>query len=610
MKLLLRQVFLRRQGLKAASRGRRSIRPSSASSLSPSFLNVGVLCKHLSVERYETDAELRKTLGMPIPLDDHAVSVALPKWQHVVGYEEGDVDVTEKMLLGYPRFVYHPFVKQLVDLWKAGAVESGAVAGHEIVEALPFPSMGSAERCRRFLLEAHKHEPGFPVGIHSLGVLDTHVVSFPAMAAKDAKAYWQHSGEILSSRKAARVLACLGHPVPTLLDGLPTSPRPSASCAPGARTASAAVPDCYRRGLRERIAALTGQHIVDVHLTITGMAAIFMAFNMCRQARPGRPVVVFGFTYLDTLKICLRKEWNAHGVHFLGKGDARDLSVLEELLEKKEVMAVFTEFPSNPLLQNPDLSRLVALGRRYGFPVVVDDTISNFHNVDLMRVGGAGGGVDMCVSSLTKLFSGKSDVMAGSLVLNRASPLYGGLRTAMETMEGGNDAELYEEDARVVWENARDFEERSRRINETTGRLVEWLGNQAGVAEVFYPSRTQRAIYDAFKRAEGGYGGLFSVSLSPSLSPTAFYDALDVFKGPSLGTNFTLACPYTLLAHYYELDFARRHGVCPNLVRVSVGLESFEHLQKVFEVALDSARRPIPTGVAREKYFPPGLTGG
>ena len=30
----------------------------------------------------------------------------------------------------------------------------------------------------------------------------------------------------------------------------------------------------------------------------------------------------------------------------------------------------------------------------------------------------------------------------------------------------------------------------------------------------------------------------------------AFFDALEVQKGPSLGTNFTLACPYTVLAHY------------------------------------------------------------
>jgi cystathionine gamma-synthase len=52
-----------------------------------------------------------------------------------------------------------------------------------------------------------------------------------------------------------------------------------------------------------------------------------------------------------------------------------------------------------------------------------------------------------------------------------------------------------------------------------------------------------------------------------------FFDALNVFKGPSLGTNFTLACPYTLLAHYTELDWAEGFGVDRRLVRVSVGLE-------------------------------------
>ena len=34
------------------------------------------------------------------------------------------------------------------------------------------------------------------------------------------------------------------------------------------------------------------------------------------------------------------------------------------------------------------------------------------------------------------------------------------------------------------------------------------------------------------------------------------------FKGPSLGTNFTLACPYTILGHYLELDWAAGQFKC------------------------------------------------
>ena len=66
----------------------------------------------------------------------------------------------------------------------------------------------------------------------------------------------------------------------------------------------------------------------------------------------------------------------------------------------------------------------------------------------------------------------------------------------------------------------------------------------------------------------------------------AFYDALACAKGPSLGTNFTLACPYTILAHYDELDWAAQYGVPTSLVRISIRLEDTGWLHKVFADAL------------------------
>lgn len=49
-------------------------------------------------------------------------------------------------------------------------------------------------------------------------------------------------------------------------------------------------PACYRRALRGRLAGLTGQDARDVQLTISGMAAIFKAFHVCKEALPGRKV--------------------------------------------------------------------------------------------------------------------------------------------------------------------------------------------------------------------------------------------------------------------------------------------------------------------------------
>ena len=52
-------------------------------------------------------------LGKPIPDSEHAVSVALPLWEHVVGYEEKVPKVLDAMWCGYPRFVIHPYVADL-----------------------------------------------------------------------------------------------------------------------------------------------------------------------------------------------------------------------------------------------------------------------------------------------------------------------------------------------------------------------------------------------------------------------------------------------------------------------------------------------------------------
>lgn len=71
------------------------------------------------------------------------------------------------------------------------------------------------------------------------------------------------------------------------------------------------------------------------------------------------------------------------------------------------VLALFTEFPSNPLLRSANLPRLRALADQYDFLLVVDETVGNFVNVDVLPFA------DIVVSSLTKVFSGASNVMGG-----------------------------------------------------------------------------------------------------------------------------------------------------------------------------------------------------
>ena len=64
---------------------------------------------------------------------------------------------------------------------------------------------------------------------------------------------------------------------------------------------------------------------------------------------------------------------------------------------------------------------------------------------------------------------------------------------------------------------------------------------QNAVKEVYYPKfSSSRSNFDALRRAEGGYGGLFSITFKSRDKAVSFFDSLAIAKGPSLGTNFTL----------------------------------------------------------------------
>ena len=63
------------------------------------------------------------------------------------------------------------------------------------------------------------------------------------------------------------------------------------------------------------------------------------------------------------------------------------------------------------------------------------------------------------------------------------------------------------------------------------------------------------------------------------------HDALQFCKGPSLGCDFTLICPFTQLAHYHELVWAKEQGVSPWLLRVSVGCEDPQVIIERFSAA-------------------------
>lgn len=575
-----------------------------------------------------------QNIGAPIPNNtDHAVSVTLPTWEATVGYEEGKDWVVQKMNSGYPRFFIHNDIQQLAKL-----VEGSY--GRDDERCMIFPTYNIAKRCRAFIKEkaaalnppvkavvrilqlsspppANAEETSTKVEAN-LAFVFFHSKLFPI-----AKQYWQHSGEGISSRLAEYFLSemkdKLAAEMNSKRDSASTasssshSPRPSRSSRSSRSSINISrsnikqesatfIEERFGRNLDLRFAKDAKKILLqrlaseydhsysdseNVYLYPSGMAAIFNAhrailgFNDEKDSNTLKSVC-FGFPYVDTLNI-LRK-WGA-GVHFYGFGDDESLDDLELRLESGErILSLFCEFPSNPLLKTPDIIRIKKLSDKFGFSVVVDDTVGNSSNVNVIPY------CDIVVSSLTKIFSGDSNVMAGCLVLNKKGKNYDKLK---EFMNDDYEDFFWDQDAIYLERNSRDFEERSKKMNENAEQVLKLFQESPLIEKIFYPSVTSpasKAHYDQVKREHGGYGALLSVVFKDEMDAICFYNTVQLSKGPSLGTNFTLVCPYSILAHYNELDEVAKWGVDPNLVRLSIGMEKTQDLLKTLKEALDAAQ--------------------
>lgn len=492
----------------------------------------------------------REDLGLPIPDDPHGVSVCLPLWEHNIGYEEGDPTVTDKMQCGYPRFFLHPSVRELMSKCEQQFANEGECC-------FVFPTARSAQRCADFVAKTDGVETRTAVAFDER----VHVTVLPESARKTAMACWQHSGDIVSSRMADSLLGRSGLTVN--VDDVAT----------GADAKSV---------LKRRVAEMSGADESDVFLFPCGMSAIYAGYRALSRLRPNSPSVQFGFPYVDILKVQQRFALGSapeEPVFFYPRGSSADIDQVEQIASSRELMGLFTEFPSNPLLRSPDLQRLAEMSERFDFPILVDDTLGACINVDAMPAA------DLIGTSLTKYFSGAGDVAAGALILNRDKPGYARIRAAVEAEF---EDILFDEDAVVLERNSRDYADRAAVINANSQAVCDFFAAHQKVEDVWYPSRTTTDRYAAFQRDGAGFGGLMSIVLKDAGNTTPdFFDALELPKGPNLGTNFTLLCPYTILAHYNELDFAEACGISRYLIRISVGMEPVDWIIDRFSDALD-----------------------
>jgi cystathionine beta-lyase/cystathionine gamma-synthase len=239
---------------------------------------------------------------------------------------------------------------------------------------------------------------------------------------------------------------------------------------------------------------------------------------------------------------------------------------------------VLVETISNPLLEVADIPEIV---RCCGdLPVVVDSTFTTPQLIHPCSLGAA-----IVYHSASKYLNGHGDVMlgvaAGSQELMRKLQ-----ETASIFGQNPNPFESW-----LTLRGLRTLPLRMQQICQTTRKLAEYLSSHPGVRKVHFPLLPGHASRQLAQRLyPAGTGGIVSIELRGS-----GFAAVNQFMHRATGIPFspTLADARTTISHpattsHRFLTAAERSaaGIADELIRISVGLESFEMLRAEFDAAL------------------------
>lgn len=133
-------------------------------------------------------------------------------------------------------------------------------------------------------------------------------------------------------------------------------------------------------------------------------------------------------------------------------------------------------------------------------------------------------------------------------------------------------------DSSVLKRKCANMADRVYRSNRNTLPVVELLRSHPSVEQDHPSLRPTNPWYEKVKRRDGGPENLLSVVFRRPNFARHFYDSLDVCKGSSFGTNFTLADPSVQLACYCDQDKCGEYGLPKHIICISVGLEDLKNI--------------------------------
>jgi len=263
-------------------------------------------------------------------------------------------------------------------------------------------------------------------------------------------------------------------------------------------------------------------------------------------------------------------------------------------LVTRRTRLVYFETPTNPTLGIVDIGALVAAVRHaerkagHRITIMIDNTFATVLNQNPLAMG-----VDVTLESGTKYLGGHSDLLAG--VVAGTEEFVRGVHTQMKYFGGCADPFA----AYLMIRSLKTFALRVQRQNENALALAQYLERHRNILRVLYPGLPSHPQHPVARRqmveAGGqGYGGMVTIEVRGGVrGAVKVCDALRVaVNAMSLGGTETLVSIPVYSSHVnMSSGELRRHGVTPGMIRVSVGVEGIDDLQRDFAQALKRAPR-------------------
>jgi len=294
-----------------------------------------------------------------------------------------------------------------------------------------------------------------------------------------------------------------------------------------------------------------------VFLTPTGFGSIFLA--ILSVARPGDEILVADPVYFPTRLLTqdFLKEFNIKTIFY----NPHDLKTLKNNITKKTKL-IFVESPGSNSFEFQDLSKIISIAKKYKLFTAIDNTWATPYFFKPIKLG-----FDMSIVSATKYYSGHSDVMGGSLAVNKK------VFKKVEKINKITGFRLGPDDAYLIIRGLRTLDVRLDKHEENAKKVARFLSNNKKV-KLLYPYKKGSYNFKMWKKYYSGASGLMGLRIKAKNknSVLRFVNSLKLF-----GYGYSWGGFESLALHQEHRERGDRKFLNleknEHLVRLHIGLE-------------------------------------